>query len=151
MRIMIPADCIAGVFQMEGELFLWLPYFCKNNLLKRTDYCLIAAIIWLLTTTLLLCLPGNDLPDISWIEQWHIDKLIHIILFFGWVFLFANTIADYRKRLRRMVWIVLAGIAYGILIEFIQKYWIPHRSFDVDDMVADAAGCLLAWLWQRKK
>jgi len=119
--------------------------------LKRTSYYIIAAIIWLLTTTFLLCLPGNDLPDISWIEQWHVDKLIHITLFFGMVFLFANTIADYRKRRVWIVWIVIAGVVYGIAMEFVQKYFIPHRSFDVDDMIADAAGCLLAWLWQRKK
>ena len=119
--------------------------------MKRTSYYIIAAIIWLLTTTFLLCLPGNDLPDISWIEQWHVDKLIHITLFFGMVFLFANTIADYRNRRVWIVWIVIAGVVYGIAMEFVQKYFIPHRSFDVDDMIADAAGCLLAWLWQRKK
>jgi len=110
-----------------------------------------AFIAWLVGTTILLCLPGNDLPDIGWVEKWHVDKLIHITLFFGLVFLYANRIVQYDKRMKRIGWIVVAGILYGIAMEFLQKYLIPHRSFDVDDMIADAVGCCLAWFWQYKK
>ena len=35
----------------------------------------------------------------------------------------------------------LIWTAYGIAMEFVQKYFIPFRSFDVGDIVADAAGC----------
>ena len=30
------------------------------------------------------------------------------------------------------------------MMEFVQKYWIPNRSFELGDIVADSAGCLLA-------
>jgi VanZ family protein len=37
--------------------------------------------------------------------------------------------------------IALACLAYGIVMEFIQHYFIPYRGFDYGDIVADAAGC----------
>jgi VanZ family protein len=36
----------------------------------------------------------------------------------------------------------IAVLAYGIAMEFVQKYFIPNRSFDVGDIIADAAGCI---------
>ncbi|MDE3124626.1 MAG: VanZ family protein [Bacteroidota bacterium] len=119
--------------------------------MKKNSLFLLAAIVWFLVTTLLLCLPGNDLPDIGWIEIWHVDKLIHISLFFGLVFFWANSIANEKKRLEWMLWIVLTSVAYGIIMEFVQKYFIPHRSFDIDDMLADAVGSVVAWIWQKKR
>lgn len=37
----------------------------------------------------------------------------------------------------------LACLAYGIGMEFVQKYWVPLRSFDYTDIVADGVGALL--------
>lgn len=37
--------------------------------------------------------------------------------------------------------LALIWVAYGIGMEFVQKYFIPGRSFDVGDILADAAGC----------
>ena len=33
------------------------------------------------------------------------------------------------------------AVLYGIIMEFVQKYFVPGRSCDVKDMLADAAGC----------
>lgn len=41
-------------------------------------------------------------------------------------------------------------ISYGILMELVQKYWIPNRSFELQDILADTAGCMLGWLICRK-
>jgi VanZ family protein len=38
--------------------------------------------------------------------------------------------------------IMILGILYGILMELVQKYFIPYRSFDLIDIIADAAGCV---------
>jgi VanZ family protein len=58
------------------------------------------------------------------------------------------------KSLRRLnqfyVWIMIGYITYGIAIEFIQKDFIPHRSFDVFDIVADTVGCVTGYLVVRK-
>lgn len=46
------------------------------------------------------------------------------------------------KHLRNIfAWLALAGLVYGAGMEFVQKYFIPGRSFDVGDILADAAGC----------
>lgn len=51
------------------------------------------------------------------------------------------------------VFISLAAVAYGIGMEYVQKYFIPNRSFDKVDIIADAIGsaggliyCLLRYI-----
>jgi len=45
--------------------------------------------------------------------------------------------------------IALAGITYGTVMEFVQKYWIPGRSFELLDIAADSVGSLLALVYSR--
>lgn len=45
--------------------------------------------------------------------------------------------------------ILLAACAYGIAMEYVQKYYIPLRSFDIGDMIADGAGSLLGFYFIR--
>ncbi|MDB5210059.1 MAG: VanZ family protein, partial [Sediminibacterium sp.] len=40
---------------------------------------------------------------------------------------------------------------YGTIMEFVQKYWIPNRSFEIADILADSTGSLLAYLASRWK
>ena len=35
---------------------------------------------------------------------------------------------------------------YGIVMEFVQKFFIPNRSFDIGDIAADGVGCILGVL-----
>jgi len=46
---------------------------------------------------------------------------------------------------------MLGGIVYGTIMEFVQKYWIPNRSFEILDIAADSVGCLLAYLYSRRR
>lgn len=40
----------------------------------------------------------------------------------------------------------LACLAYGIIMEFIQKYFVANRGFDPGDIAADAIGSFIgAW------
>ena len=32
---------------------------------------------------------------------------------------------------------------YGIAMEFVQKYFIPNRSFDIGDIIADGVGSIM--------
>ena len=45
--------------------------------------------------------------------------------------------------------ILLAAWGYGIAMEFVQKYFIPLRSFDIADIIADGVGCLLGFYFTR--
>jgi hypothetical protein len=102
------------------------------------------AITALIIATILFCLPGEEFPKPSWLDNLHIDKFVHIGLFSVLVFLWIlppRARSDKQKVNQMYLWITLAFFAYGIGIEFIQLNFIPHRSFDVLDVVADGIGC----------
>jgi len=48
------------------------------------------------------------------------------------------------------VWIALSGCVYGIAMEFVQKYWIPNRSFDIGDIIADTIGSIAGLVFATK-
>ena len=89
--------------------------------------------------------PGKDLPPISLFE--HADKLIHTVLFFLFVVFWGIWSGKPRS-----IWLwIMLGILYGFGLEVYQKVFVPGRSFDVWDGVADSAGALLgAWFLRRR-
>ena len=108
----------------------------------------IPAIIWFIFTVVLLCLPGSKIPKYTFLTLIHADKWVHIAMFGILCFLFNQAFCKLvvtKKGLRIYLFAVtFSGIAYGTIMEFVQKYWIPGRSFDVFDILADTIGCLLA-------
>jgi VanZ family protein len=117
-------------------------------LLKRNKW---YAVLWLLLTIVLLCLPGKSLPDTSgdWFSRMYADKWIHIFLFAILVFLWCNSIPanSTNSNLFILPWliIVVSGVIYGIAMELIQLWVINGRGFEGWDIAADAAGCVLGY------
>jgi VanZ family protein len=111
----------------------------------------VVAVFWTLMIQVLLCLPGSAIPQSGWLDAIHIDKIVHVILFGGLVFtwaLFLNRGYAYSKNLPKFLLILfLISTANGILLEFVQKYYIPNRSFDLYDIVADASGAAAGFLF----
>jgi VanZ family protein len=110
---------------------------------------LLPGILWFLFILYLLTIPGKDLPEVSWMDYIHGDKLIHMFLFFMLTFLFYWGIVSSKPRVysRKLVLVIaILGLLYGIALEFVQKYWIPNRSFDGWDIVADGIGSFLPLL-----
>jgi VanZ family protein len=66
------------------------------------------------------------------------DKAIHIACFF-----YLATIFWLSKILDKDLWVYVIVLAYGILIEVVQMY-IPYRSPELLDILADFTGILLA-------
>ena len=104
-------------------------------------------ILWLLIIFILLTLPGKDFDPVDMKIPLQ-DKFVHITLFGGLVFFFGLA---YRKipfafSKTKLVFIVLIAIAYGVIMEFVQKYCTRHsRTFSYDDMLADALGAILGY------
>ena len=46
---------------------------------------------------------------------------------------------------------MVVGWLYGIAMEFVQKYFIPFRSFDFGDIIADGIGCVAGYYFSVKK
>ncbi|HEX2605773.1 MAG TPA: VanZ family protein [Flavisolibacter sp.] len=110
------------------------------------------AVSWFLIMNVLFFLPGSALPGQGWFGDFPIDKLVHIGLFAGLVFIGASA---FRIDLNQYKFIVLVlVIAYGLAIEVIQREWIANRSFDLYDLLCDTIGGIgggLAWLGTYRK
>lgn len=74
------------------------------------------------------------------------DKWVHIGLFAILCFLWCRVIQNPQWFIK----IAVVCLAYGIVIEFIQDKFIPYRSFEVWDILADAVGCAIGYWIARK-
>ncbi len=116
-----------------------------NQLLSRRY----PAFLWTIFIFVLLTLPGKILPKEENMLP-NLDKIIHVILFGSFVFFWCMYYATRKEKEdflnRRFVLILFIGCFYGIGMEFIQKYFIPNRSFDVLDILADTLGAAAGFL-----
>lgn len=124
--------------------------YLKKISLKRTVFFFLA-IGWLLVVTILLCLPGTEFPKITWLNKIWFDKWVHtglfLVLVVVWCRLYVNK--------KTFLCISLLALLYGVAMELVQHFFIPFRSFDAGDIVADgigsAAGCFIAVKYFLKK
>jgi VanZ family protein len=103
------------------------------------------AVVWTVIIFILLALPGNMLPDEKRVAIPQLDKYVHVILFGSFVFLWCfyfSTKEGVRNLQGLFLRIVIVACLYGTAMEFIQKYFIPFRDFDLYDIAADAAGAV---------
>ena len=104
---------------------------------------LLAALSWAGLIFYLSSLPSIDTPALFPGQ----DKLFHLIAFGILGFLAMGTLQSLHEGYpTRQVWrVACAVMLYGILDEF-HQYFVPGRSADVYDVLADAVGGLLgAW------
>jgi VanZ family protein len=52
----------------------------------------------------------------------------------------------FQQKIHFLIRLSLATIVWGITVEFLQKFFIPGRDFDLLDWAADALGVFIA-LW----
>src|SRR4051812_48691101 len=97
---------------------------------------LIGAIGFFIILTILLVLPGSAFPEEKFLSKLYFDKFVHIGLFAILAFLFIGSFKYPSQKI--FVIVFLCGSAYGIIMEFVQKYWAINREFEIADMVADA-------------
>jgi VanZ family protein len=106
-------------------------------------------IAWFFLVLLLICLPGDDLPKAAnWMSYIFFDKWVHAGLFavlnFLFIFPVARSPLPKTNRLKIITKIALAACVWGLTTEFIQKFFIPGRAFDLLDWGADSLGVGLA-------
>jgi VanZ family protein len=98
---------------------------------------------------ILLSVPASNFhTESNWFGNFPIDKLVHVCLF-GSLSLsilvhFEKSKFTKLKTVRAHAYVLIFCIIYGILMEYYQKYYVPSRGFDVNDMLADALGAILA-------
>lgn len=119
------------------------------GLVRKISSKLIVPAGWTLLTILLLSLPGSAIPDVNIYEVPHVDKIVHFVLFGGipmlWSFYMlpkSNGVKKSSKASRIIIGFCLFSILLGIVMEYIQFYFIANRDFDIIDIVADSLGAI---------
>jgi len=112
------------------------------------------AIVWFIFTAVLVFLPGSDIPKASWLDFIYFDKFVHAGIFGGITLLFClpffKAELSLHQKINYFIRISLAVILWGIIVEVIQRFFVPGRSFDLVDWAADSIGTYTAFLICRK-
>jgi VanZ family protein len=110
------------------------------------------ALIWTIIIFILLALPGNMLPNENRLAIPNLDKYVHIILFGSFVFLWSfyySAKPGNNSSLRHSAVILIIACLYGTAMEYVQKYFIPNRDYDIYDIAADIVGAVAGFLFIR--
>jgi hypothetical protein len=102
---------------------------------------------WTIIIFLLMIMPTDNIPGQGLFRIPQLDKLVHMFLFGGFVWLWYFTLTKYRKSLPNadiLKKVFLISSFYGITMEFVQ-YFFTNRDFDIWDIVADIIGAGIAW------
>ncbi len=112
-------------------------------------------LIWTFLIIILLCIPGSYVPGAGLFGIKNLDKIIHVILFgcnvlFWGGYYWSKQFA--KPRMKKTV-IIITGltIIFGIAMEYIQLYFVPNRSFDGGDIIADIVGAIIGAAWLNRK
>ena len=124
-------------------------YFAQNIFLRTIKFSFVFAAGWLLLITLLLCTPGSKFPKVNWHDKIFLDKWIHFILFLVLVYLWCR--AYNIKTKKTFIIITILSVAYGIIMELVQQYFIPFRFFDLRDMIANSLGAVAGYFIAAKR
>jgi VanZ family protein len=108
-------------------------------------------IAWFFIVAILTLMPGKDVPEVGWMDNIpNFDKFVHACLFGALTFLFClpyfKSSFSKKQKINHFIRIALATSIWGITVEFLQKYFIPGRDFELLDWAADSVGALIA-LW----
>jgi len=115
--------------------------------MKRSKF--ILPLFYIVFTFLLLVIPGKNLPTNGFFSIKSLDKIVHTVMFLVLTLLFCRPLlhsglakSQCTKWFSR---IALYAFFYGIIMEIVQKYFVPFRAFEVADIAADGLGCLFGF------
>ncbi len=115
----------------------------------------IPGIAWFFVVLVLIAMPGQDLPGVTWLDKIFFDKWVHAGIFCLLALLFMLPVAfspmENREKFQFFIRVALATSVWGLATEFIQKYLVTGRSFDLLDWAADSIGALAAYIYCKRK
>ena len=102
---------------------------------------LVLSIAWVFFTFYLLIIYSHK--ESSTISFPFLDKVVHFILFFIQSILITNTLYEYSDRNNRIILIasIILLLLFGLIIE-IQQIYLPYRTFEIMDLIANFVGVL---------
>ncbi|MBN1988187.1 MAG: VanZ family protein [Bacteroidales bacterium] len=111
------------------------------------------SLVWALIILFLCGMPSDDVPSLGFLNIPHLDKFIHLVLYFVFALLLYSGVTHkaYKKSLAKKNHITIAVIAigYGICIEIMQYHLFTSRSAELGDAIANIAGYALGTIMYR--
>ena len=116
-----------------------------NRLLRKA----FLPIAWTILIQVLLCLPGTTIPSGGFFNIPQLDKIVHVILFgtFTGLWCYYYYLKGKSPGKLKIIFFIIYLLAAinGIVLEFIQLDYIPNRSFDQVDIIADVIASSIAY------
>jgi VanZ family protein len=106
---------------------------------------LLPALIWTVIIMVLISIPGSTFPRTSLFHIPHFDKLVHAGIFAVFTLLvnYGMYMQDDSFFKRNHYTISLsAGVIFGVLTEWFQLHYVPGRSGEWPDLLADLLGAV---------
>ena len=97
-------------------------------------------VLWAAFILLLTSIPGSDLPHVSLLGFRDSDKLVHGTMYAIFAWLATRTFLRAGRPLRQAILVVVLVIALFAAADEWHQQFIPGRSMDVFDWLADLSG-----------
>lgn len=108
-------------------------------------------IIWAIIILVISSFPGNKVDNVPFLNIPHIDKVIHMgmyfILSFSFLFEINNNSFYQTIRLKVSIIVLILTISYGFILEILQSFLFIERSGDFYDLLANILGCIMAYFF----
>jgi len=101
------------------------------------------AVLWTLLIATSCLLPSAVFNTYSWSSLLAVDKVAHVVLYAIFILLWGLSIKRVKGEMKTRIILFFTAILFGVIIEFIQSAMSVGRSFEVDDMIANAIGCAI--------
>jgi VanZ family protein len=100
-------------------------------------------VFWAAFILLLTSIPGSDIPHVGFLGFRASDKLVHATMYGIFAWLATRALVRSGQPLLRSILLVILGIMiFGALDEWHQQF-IPGRSMDLFDWLADLSGATI--------
>lgn len=110
----------------------------------RLKGALFIAISWTALIASSCLMPASAFKAFTFDSIFQLDKILHLTLYY--VFIVLWSLVSKLITVRQKCVLLIAGIAYGVLIEVLQATMSLGRSYELDDIIANTIGCLLGVL-----
>ncbi len=118
-----------------------MPKHTRKILRHKYKILAVSYTLWL-TVISLIPLNNLNLPSFS-----YADKIVHFFLYFFLVLFWLRAYPD--MRLKKWT-LFICAVLLGIIIEFLQEYFIPGRSGDIFDALANTLGALSGLVFSQR-
>ena len=113
-------------------------FLIRNRLLM--NILLAAATLVVMLTTLL---PADTVGKS---QLFQFDKIGHFLLFFIWTLIFGLYAFSKKNTEAGLVWVLIAGFSFGVIIELLQEFTALGRKMEMGDIILDFLGTICAVL-----